>query len=289
MRTAWAEKLSVPLAFLVRVEPSSAKRLPARLAPAEREADTVWLANGDERFGQGLRADAQAVELKTRQGMARFAWSDVRAIAPPATLLGPRTTEGEHVRLLLHSPAGADPDVLQGVLTALDDRRVTLRHPTLGVLEIDRSWVRGLRRQFHGRRIELDNGPHHLGDSGSVLASLQPPRAEGRSLRLTVRLESARQADLLVRVVHLIGPGDRIAALERGELRTEVVVNGDVVDYLNRHVDRALAEPAVLRIRIPAARLHTGDNEVVLHQAPDRTTGTCRSCGVDGVAMEIPD
>jgi hypothetical protein len=50
------------------------------------------------------------------------------------------------VRLGIRSGLRAEPDVLEGTLTALDARQVRLRHPVLGEVAIERGWVAWLRR-----------------------------------------------------------------------------------------------------------------------------------------------
>jgi hypothetical protein len=183
-----------------------------------------------------------------------------------------------------------EPDLLEGVLQALDERRLTLRHPLLGKLEIERDKLQSVQRLFHGRRVELDTGIHHLGDRDRHVAELEPARAEGPNLRLPFRLDAVpAEARVVVQVVHLKGPGDGLAAaLERGERRTEVVVNGQRVDYLNRHVGRASPTPLFLRIVLPRRVLQTGDNVLEIRQTPDLATERHESCGILGVALELP-
>jgi hypothetical protein len=185
--------------------------------------------------------------------------------------------------------AGPEPDHIAGLVRALDDRRLTLHDPVLGELTIDRGQVRRVRWDFHGRRIELDLAAHHLGPRGKMVAGLEPARAEGLSLRRTFRLKAAADVRLRVRVVHLKGTGDDIAAaLKRGELQTEVVVNGKVVDYLNRHVLHSSREPRWLSVALPRNVLRAGDNSVLLRQTPEQETGHYESCGVTGLVVEIP-
>jgi hypothetical protein len=252
--------------------------------------DELWLLHGDQLFGDIVQADRRAIHLRGSFGLRTFAWSEVRGIFLRRPTPAPQTTDGEHVRLWLHSGYGSDFDELEGTLQALDERRLKLHHPVLGELTIDRGRLRELRRLFHGRRIELDDNSHHLGQPGKLVMQLQPPQGEGLTLRRTFRLEEVPHAVCLVlHVVHLRGPGDGIgAALERGEQRTEVVLNGKVVDYLNRHVERATHQPRRLSLPLSPDALRVGENALELRLTPDRESGRYEHCGISGLRVEMP-
>jgi hypothetical protein len=114
--------------------------------PADTKQDTLRLADGDDLFGQILRADRRAVQIEGRFGKRSLPWAALqgcyfrRAAAVP-----PRPAEGETVRLLIRSGLDPEADVLEGVVTGLDDRRLTLRHALLGELQIDRARLWELR------------------------------------------------------------------------------------------------------------------------------------------------
>jgi hypothetical protein len=252
--------------------------------------DEVWLANGDQLFGRIPKADRRGVIMEGRFGKRFIPWSEANGVflkrdAPP-----PQTTDGAHVRLYLWPAEGAEPDLLEGVVTALDERRLTLRHNRLGEVTIDRAHLRRLEPLFFGGRIELDNGIHHLGDATRTAPGFQPPRPEGTSWRGAFRLDAVPgEARLLVHVVRLAGEKDGVGeTLRAGGLRTEVVVNGKSVDYLNRQVDRALPEPRRLVVPLPRTALRAGENTIELRQTPERGTGRYPHCGVFRLALELP-
>ncbi len=195
----------------------------------------------------------------------------------------PHRTEGEHVRLRV------DNDEVEGVLRGLDEHRLTLLHAA-GELVIPRERVRRLQGTFHGRRLELDDGLHHLGRE--TLPALAVPRPEGLSLRLRFVLDVVPQeTHLVVVVAHLKGPADGKAvedALERGVLRTEVLLNDRVVDYLNRQAGRASAEPRRLSLDLPRRLLKVGENVLDIRQTLDGETGRYADCLISGVVVEIP-
>src|SRR5262249_39338236 len=143
---------------------------------AETGQDDVWQLPGDQVFGEVVKADRRTIELKGRFGKRTFSWGDVRAIRLRQEVRPPRTTDGEHVRVWLRPWVGAEADELTGVVLALDGKRLKMRHPVLGDVELDRTWLRKLAWRFHGRRIELDNGWHHLGPPGKLLPGLEPPK-----------------------------------------------------------------------------------------------------------------
>jgi hypothetical protein len=112
--------------------------------PAESEQDEVRLTSDDQLFGRILTADRRAVQIEGRFGKRALPWSEVagcvfrRADAP-------RPKEAPRVRILVRSGLCPEDDVLDGVLTGLDERRLTLRHALLGELTFERGRVPELR------------------------------------------------------------------------------------------------------------------------------------------------
>jgi hypothetical protein len=194
------------------------------------------------------------------------------------------------VQVWLRTGAGSEPDRIAGAVRGWDAKHLTLRHPVLGDLTIARARLRRLRWLFHGERIALDATAHHLGPKGRLAAGLFPPRAEGMSKEWSFRLETLPQeARLRLQVVQLKGPDDGIArSLKRDELQMQVVVNGNVVDYLNRHVRRASRQPRPLTVLLPRRFLRAGKNTLALRQTAEAATGHCESCGVSGLVIEVP-
>jgi hypothetical protein len=94
-------------------------------------------------------------------------------------------------------------------------------------------------------------------------------------------------ARLMVSVVQLKGAGDGIGPeLERGELRTEVWVNDQRVDYLNRLVARAQPRPQRLSVTIPKKLLRVGDNVLEMRQTPEAGTEHYENCGLSDLLIE---
>jgi hypothetical protein len=262
---------------------------PKKKSVGDPDVDEVWMTSGDQVFGHSLSADQNGVTLKNRFGKQGYLWGEVRGIYPKEAAVNPQSSDGEHVRLWLQPGGGHGFDEISGVLSGFDNKLLTLDHPHLGKLKINQNFVVRLARLFVGRRIEIDNKSHHLGDPGQLQTSLRPARAQGRSLQELFKLEQLPvSGDLLVSVLNLQGPGDGIAdALKRGEFRTEVVLNGQVIDYLNQHVDKAQKDARVVRLSLPREVLKIGDNRLIIRQTPERDGDRCRSVGIQSLAVEL--
>jgi hypothetical protein len=240
--------------------------------PAETSSrDEVWLASGDQLFGRLTRLDRRGLEVEGRFGRRALTWAEARGAFPAPATLPPETTEGAQVRVWLRPAAGSEPDELEGVLRALDERRLTLRHPALGELAIDRARLLRLKPLFHGRRIELDNGTRHLGEKGRLAPGVQPAKAEGPAVEYRFRLD-ARPAS--ARLALTLRPIDG---------RAEVVVNGHVVDDLGRYAGGQAKAALRVAVPLPGDDLKAGENVVELRS---RGRG---SCLVSGIILEVPD
>jgi hypothetical protein len=243
--------------------------------PADTSAqDEVWLASGDQVFGRLTRLDRRGTELEGRFGKRTYAWAQARGAFPRRTALTAATTDGAHVRVWLRPAAGIEPDELEGVLRSLDERRLTLRHPALGDLVIDRARLLRLKPLFHGRRIELDNGVRHLGDKHRLSPGVQPARAEGPTAEYTVRLEARPESARLALTLRPIDGG------------AEVVVNKRVVEDLGRYAGRRTQGAVRVSVPLPADALKAGDNEVWLRVREE--AGRRGSCLVSEVVLELP-
>jgi hypothetical protein len=113
--------------------------------PTEAEQDTVRLHDDDQLFGRIHQADRRALQIEGRFGKRSLPWTAVSSCSfrRPAAL--PNANKGAKVRLLVRSGLCAEPDVLEGVVTALDERRLILRHALLGEQTFARGQVRELR------------------------------------------------------------------------------------------------------------------------------------------------
>ncbi|MBY0521847.1 MAG: hypothetical protein K2R98_00525 [Gemmataceae bacterium] len=258
--------------------------------------DELVLVSGDQLFGEVIRANRRTIEVQGRFGKRSIPWSEVLAVHPRRENAAGTSTKGEHVRLWLRPGVGVEFDQLEGAIGQAGDK-LELLHPAL---QMDRrepdppfihlARLHQIKGVFYGERIELDNALHHLGRND--LPASPVPQPDGLSFRTEFKLTAVEgDARLLLDASFLKGAGDgpKIAkALERGGLRTEVLLNGKVIDYLNRHVGRASSEPARLSIVLPKAQLKVGANALELRQTLDRDSGLYEDCVIGNLVLEMP-
>jgi hypothetical protein len=122
--------------------------LAERLAPLKRlpgplEQDEIWLASGDQVFGDLLEADGRTIVVEARFGKRSYPWSAVRG----AFFRGAAKTApvGRAVEVRFRSGPGVSADQLTADMIDLNDRRLRLRHAVLGELEIERSRLERIR------------------------------------------------------------------------------------------------------------------------------------------------
>ena len=116
-----------------------------RPPPAEDEQDAVRLRDDDQLFGRILRADRRTIEIEGRFGKRSLPWTAVSGCSFRRPAAPPNANKGAKVRLLVRSGLCPESDVLEGVVTALDERRLVLRHALLGELTFKRGRVRELQ------------------------------------------------------------------------------------------------------------------------------------------------
>jgi hypothetical protein len=119
---------------------------------AEVEQDAVRLLNDDQLFGRILHADRRVLQIEGRFGKRSLPWTAVSGCSfrRPAAL--PKANEGAKVRLRVRSGLCEESDVLEGVVTALDERRLVLRHALLGEVTLERERVREMQSLTGGSK-----------------------------------------------------------------------------------------------------------------------------------------
>jgi hypothetical protein len=132
--------------------------------PGDAGQDEVWLDGDEQLFGRIVKADRRGVQIEGRFGGRTFPWADVRGCYFRRAAVRGQDLAGAHVRLWLRSGLDPDADVLEGVVTRLDDSRVTLRHALLGELQLDRARVVQVQPLSHRRRVEQDPTFPHTGE-----------------------------------------------------------------------------------------------------------------------------
>ena len=101
----------------------------------------------------------------------------------------------------------------------------------------------------------------------------------------------AGPAALVLDVVQVVGEASGLqfsSLVQKGELRTNVTINGQPVDYLNRHITSKNETPERIRLPIPAGRLHPGRNVIRFEQAGIASDPTyLDDLGLLGIALEF--
>jgi hypothetical protein len=231
--------------------------------------DELWLAGGDQLFGKLVTADRRGIAWEDRASRRTWPWSEVRGLFPARVVRPPRTTTGEQVRLVLHPAAGPEPDQLDGVMTALGAQRLTLDHPALGELTLPRERLRQLQYLYHGQRIEVDNGLHTLAPAATARRGRSLP-AEAASLTRLVRIDR-RPAS--ARLTLTVWPGTSRDA------RMTILLNGQRVGDLERHLGQGVREPRRLTLPLPPPAVQAGGNNLELRPSAGR-------CVVSDLAVE---
>jgi hypothetical protein len=259
--------------------------------------DEARLLVGDQIFGEVTGADAHRVAMAVEGRTTSLPWGEVAGLYFRRVPAQGTPVDGLLVRAEWHAGSGdrpADLDFAEGALLAASDESLTLATPYAGTLTIPRARLRRLVVLGRGRRIVLDVAAHHLGDEPSVTQPLDPPRPEGLALDRTIELAAAPDgpAELVLDVVWVVPEaGDSPYSLQvrKGELRTYVSVDGQRVDYLNRHIKTAGDTPERIRIAIPRGRLHAGKNAVRIELTGDSDPQPkYDDLGILQIAVEFP-
>lgn len=259
--------------------------------------DEVRLISGDQLFGAVEAADAEKVALKLDGKKVDLSWGEVSGLYFRRDASAGALVTGLLVRAEWRAAPGSDQrdlNVVEGALTRLTANDLTVATPYAGALEVPRIRLTSLVVLGRGTRIVLDSKAHHLGDEVSNSAPLlDPPQPEGPVLERSFELKEvpAGAAFLVLDVVQVVGEAPELpfaSLVKKGELRTNLKLNGEPFDYLNRFINSRNETPEQVRIPIPRALIHLGKNVVRLEQ-----TGTAGDpnflddLGVLGVAVEF--
>ena len=239
--------------------------------------DDVRLIDGDQIFGQFRSADADSVRLEIDDHEIALAWSEVASIQFRRDPAQGRLIDGLLVRVEWRpGPDPRDRDAAEGALLALTDATLTLATPYAGDLTIPRDRLQRLKVVGRGTRLVVDPHAHHLGDDITVIPPLlDPPYPEGGTLERSFTLETVPDAtrspaSVVFDVVQVVGAetGDPNYSplVRKGELRTNIQVNGQAVDYLNRHITTRNETPERVRLNLPPGLLHPGTNTIRVEQ-----------------------
>lgn len=234
--------------------------------------DEVRNANGDQLFGAITAADPERVQMVIDGTPRAFPWAEIAGLYLRGEAIPSAAVEGLWVRLRWRVAPGADArevDCIEGALTAVDAASFTLSTPYAGTLSVPRDRLRKLEVLGRCRRQVIDPTPHHLGNL--YVPDLDPPQPGGPTLEVALRLAevppgASRLALDVVQVVGESGNLDFSDEVKQGFLRTNVLLNGKPIDYLNKHVRDRNDTAARIRLPIPAGLLRAGANTLRFEQ-----------------------
>ncbi len=246
------------------------------------QLDDVRLIDGDQIFGRFRSADADTIRLGVDGRDIPLAWTEAASVQFRREPRQGRLVDGTLVQVEWRPGLDSrDLDAIDGALLAASETSLTVATAYAGDLTIPRSRVKRLKAVGRGTRVVIDPHAHHLGNDISVIPPLlDPPYPEGGTLERTLTLDKipdpvTNPASLVLDIVQVIGAetGDpQLAALVRkGELRTNVLVNGQMVDFLNKHITTRNELPERIRLSLPAGLLHPGVNAIRIEQIGQQT------------------
>lgn len=270
------------------------ERLPAMLErqPA-KDQDEVLLYDGQQFYGTVRDLSPEGVALQADTGTLRFPWDDVYAVFFSPGEAVSRLLKGQRARVIFAPAADSlagQTDNLEAIITGLSDQSIELDHPLLGKVSIPLGNVARLLPGRYGYWLMLDPRFHHLGDE--VDLNLQRPYPEGNQIRWSFELASVPEQVWFVADVVDLEPMQEGAPyyqqLRDGYLRTELLLNGKTVDFLNRHVPLGnRRQPRRVRIELPRAELRAGRNTLELRQQPQKDLpGSYDDFGIFAVSLE---
>ncbi len=260
--------------------------------------DEIRLTGGDQIFGNFHEADAEKIVATIDGRELSLSWGEVTGLFFHRESVPGSPIEGWLVQVDWRAANGNDPRDLnrvEGALTALSGTELTVATPYAGVLSIPRSRLTSLQVLEQARKVVIDVMPHHLGDEISTMEPiLDPPQPEGGVLERAVELPTIPDgpAFLVLDVVQVVGETAEVpfaSRVKKGELRTNVKINGEPFDYLNRYITSKNETPERIRLPIPRGALKPGRNVLRFEQAGIETDPNyLDDLGVLGIALEFP-
>jgi hypothetical protein len=258
--------------------------------------DEIRLTSGDQVFGQVGKGTAERVEARVDGRDVSFPWSEVAGLYLKRDAKVGAAVAGLLVRAEWRSAPGHDPgdsDQVEGALSAVEPGTISLATPYAGLLKIPRERMTRLKVLGRGVRLVIDPKAHHLGDEISTMPPvLDPPQPEGGVLERAFDLPTVPDppAWLVLDVVQVVGESSDVpfsALVKKGELRTNVSINGNPFDYINRYISSRNESPERIRLPIPKGALRVGRNVVRFDQVGIASDPNyLDDLGVLGIALE---
>ena len=179
-------------------------------------------------------------------------------------------TDREYLRQLgLLNPPEKGFDCVEGSLVEMDEKRLTLALSQGGTISVERNQCFKIEPLVASGLKLLEARPHHLGDELDL--KVIPPEPEGGNLKIEFNLvaeESKYQTELVVDVLQVLGANIApfVESIKRGELVTEVWLNGTNLGTLNSKIEGRNESPERLRFPIGKNVMQTGANQLEFRQ-----------------------
>lgn len=259
--------------------------------------DEVRLTGGDQLFGKVRAADGEAVTLAIDGRDASIPWAEVAGLFFRRESRPGTPVEGLLVRVDWRGGPGTDPrdlNSIEGALSGLDDSVLKIDTPYAGTVAVPRDRLTSLRVIGRGRWVMIDPVAHHLGDEVSTTPPLlDPPQPEGGVLERAVDLPTVPEGNafLVLDLIQVVGEAADLpfsTLVKKGELRTNVKLNGEPFDYLNHYITTKNETAERVRLPIPRALLRPGKNVFRFEQAGIASDPNfLDDLGVLGIALEF--
>ena len=272
---------------------------PANGLEVDATQDEIRLTQGDQLFGKDLTATPDRVDFQLDGRAASLPWSDISGLHFQRSAAQGTEIEGVIARVEWQAASGDDDrdrNALEGAIQELSDTSLTIQSAYAGTFKIARNRLRLIRligNQWT-HRIEIDSKGHHLGNEVSIVdPTIDPPQPEGGVLERSVDLAKlpGGRAYLVVDAVQVVGespPELTFSSLvKKGELRTNLKINGTPFDYLNRLVTTRNESPERFRYPIPKDQLKLGKNLIRFEQVGKSSDPNyLDDLGLLGIAIE---
>ena len=271
---------------------------PANGLEVDATQDEIRLTQGDQVFGKDLTATPDRADFLLDGRPTSLPWSEISGLHFKRSPAQGMEMEGLLARVEWQAAAGdadRDRNILEGAIQEISDTTLTLQTPYAGTLKIARDRLRRIlligTKRTH--RIEIDPKGHHLGNEVSIADPvIDPPQPEGGVLERSFTLSKIPESRvyLVVDTVQVVGeaPGLPFTTLvKKGELRTNLKINGTPFDYLNRLVTTRNETPERFRYVIPKDQLRVGKNVIRFEQVGNANDPNyLDDLGLLGIAIE---
>lgn len=252
--------------------------------------DLVQVTGGHEFLGELIALNQNSLEIKN-ETTRKISTGHIRTLLSRDDKVAGRWLNGPVVRITFRNPTLSQfqieeekatlerlgllqppqemADCVEGVLISMTDSALELGLSQGGTVKVSRIDLISMNPiGATGLRV-LASRPHHLGDE--VDFKVIPPEPEGNHLALdfeTNAEEAAYRVSLAVDVLQVLGANipPFIESIKRGELVTEIWINDQKIDTLNRHVLDRNEKPQRIMIALPEGIVKPGSNRLEFRQ-----------------------